>query len=122
YEDGGDTAAYYDYSQPITVINQQPDAVAETAVVAADPAAAVDPAVTAANEPPPSPEVQEGTAHMDLARDAFRNGDYAGAMRELDVAIKALPRDAALHEFRAPVFFAMTDYNHTAAPLSAVPS
>jgi uncharacterized protein (TIGR03066 family) len=120
YEDGGDTAAYYDYSQPITVINQQPDAVAETAAVASDPAAAVDPAVTAANVPPPSPEIQEGTAHMDLARDAFKNGDYAGAMRELDVAIKALPRDAALHEFRALVFFAMKDYKQAAATLYAV--
>jgi uncharacterized protein (TIGR03066 family) len=114
YVDGGDVAAYYDYSQPITVINQQPDVVATTAV------AAVDPAVVAANEAPPSPEIQEGTSHMDLARAAFQQGDYAGASREIDLAIKALPRDSALHEFRALVFFATKDYKQAAATLYAV--
>lgn len=111
---GGDTAGYYDYSQPISVTNQQPDAGATIA------ATGTDPAVAAANEPPPSPEVQEGTTHMDLAREAFKNGDYAGASREIDLAIKALPKDAALHEFRALVFFATKDYKQAAATLYAV--
>jgi hypothetical protein len=31
---------------------------------------------------------------MDLAREAFKNDDYAGASREIDLAIKALPKDA----------------------------
>jgi len=119
YVGGGDTAAYYDYSQPITVINQQPDAVA----VAADTTTAVaadDPAAAAASGPPPSPEVLEGTTHMDLARAAFQQGDYAGAAREVDIAIRALPKDAALHEFRALIFFATGDYKQAAATLYAV--
>jgi uncharacterized protein (TIGR03066 family) len=111
YVSSGSTSAYYDYSQPITVINQQPDANAT---------AATDPAVTAANERPPSPEVQKGTSHMDIAREAFKNGDYAKASREIDLAIKALPKDAALHEFRALVFFAMKDFQQAAATLYAV--
>ena len=114
YGGGGGGEAYYDYSQPITVINQQPDAQATTT------AAAVDPAVAAASEQPPSPEVQEGTTHMDLARDAFQQGDYAGASREIDLAIKSLPKDAALHEFRALIFFATKDYKQAAATLYAV--
>jgi uncharacterized protein (TIGR03066 family) len=117
YTDSGSAAAYYDYSQPITVINQQPE---ETvAVAAAEPAAGA--AVPTANEqPPPSPEIQEASSHFDLARDAFKTGDYTVASREIDQAIKALPNDAALHEFRALIFFATKDYKQAAATLYAV--
>lgn len=104
------TPAYYDYSQPITVINQQP-----AAATVADPTSPDAPA-----EPPPSPEIQAGTAHMDLAREAFKNGDYPTAMQEIDVAIKSLPQDAALHEFRALVLFATQDYTQSASTLYAV--
>ena len=108
YAGGGATAAYYDYSQPITVINQQADPYASMA------APSTDTGTTA------SPEIQEGTAHMNLARDAFKNGDYARASSEVDLAIKALPKDAALHEFRALIFFATKDYKQAAATLYAV--
>jgi uncharacterized protein (TIGR03066 family) len=57
---------------------------------------------------------------MDLARAAFKQGDYEGALREIDVAIKSLPNDAALHQFRALVFFALKDYKQAAATLYAV--
>ncbi len=113
YADGGGTAAYYDYSQPITVINQQPAAVVETT-------ASTDQAVATATEAPPSPEVQEGTSHMDLARVAFQQENYVEASREIDLAIKALPKDAVLHEFRALIFFATKDYKQAAATLYAV--
>lgn len=101
YYGGGSGSAYYDYSQPITVVNQQPTTVASDAVA-------------------PSPEIQESTSHSDLAREAFKNGDYVTAMNELDAAIKILPRDAALHEFRALIFFATKDYKQSAAALYAV--
>lgn len=98
--------SYYDYSQPIQVVNQNTSA------------ASTD---TATDTPAPvSPEVTTGTEHVDLARDAFKKEDYAGAMREIDVALKSLPRDAALHEFRALVFFATGDYQQAAATLYAV--
>jgi uncharacterized protein (TIGR03066 family) len=113
YYGGGASSAYYDYSQPITVINQQADPSAS--VAATDPAAGTD-----TGSAPVPPEVQEGTSHMDLARDAFKSGDYDGAGREIDLAIKALPRDAALHEFRALVFFATKDYKQAAGTLYAV--
>lgn len=114
YAGSGGTAAYYDYSQPITVINQQPDA------VAADVVASADQVVAAPDVSPPSPEVLEGTTHMELARAAFQKADYASALREIDVAIRALPKDAVLHEFRALIFFATQDYKQAAATLYAV--
>jgi tetratricopeptide (TPR) repeat protein len=116
YVESVGTPAYYDYSQPITVI-QQPDAAAASTVAAADPAVAAPAAPTAQA---PSPQVLEGTTHMDLARAAFQQGDYAAASREIDIAIKALPNDAALHEFRALVFFATGDYKQAASTLYAV--
>ncbi|HVX16020.1 MAG TPA: tetratricopeptide repeat protein [Pirellulales bacterium] len=105
YSDGGGAAQYYDYSQPITVINQQP---------------ASDATATATNEPAVPPEVQEGTMHMDRARAAFQQENYQEASRQIDLAIKALPRDAALHEFRALIFFATGDYKQAASTLYAV--
>jgi tetratricopeptide (TPR) repeat protein len=105
YVDSGETAAYYDYSQPITVLNQQPPVMDATQSIA---------------EASPSPEVQAGTSHMNLARAAFLAQNYADALREIDLAIQALPNDAALHEFRALVFFATKDYKSAAATLYAV--
>ena len=112
YVSGGGTSAYYDYSQPITVINQQPG---DATIV--DASGVATPAV---NNQATSPEVQEGTAHMELARSAFKQLDYVTASHEIDAAIKALPKDAALHEFRALIFFATKDYKQAAATLYAV--
>lgn len=117
YYAGSGTSAYYDYSQPITVINQgdnAPQTVADGGPVTDASSAAPGPT------PAPPPEVQEGTSHMDSARDAFKKGDYITALTEVDLAIQSLPRDAALHEFRALVFFATKDYPQAAATLYAV--
>ncbi|MBS0260396.1 MAG: tetratricopeptide repeat protein [Planctomycetes bacterium] len=111
YASGGSSEVYYDYSQPITVYNSQPN---QTAVTSAGNAA------TPEENAALPPEVQEGTSHMDAARDAFKQGDYAKASSEINLAIKALPKDAALHEFRALVFFATKDYKQAAATLYAV--
>lgn len=117
--------AYYDYSQPITVINQQADPYASTGGVSDGGAVGTITGVDTSNSnassaPAVSPEIQEGTTHMNQARDAFRTGDYAKATSEIDTAIKSLPKDAALHEFRALIFFATKDYKQAAATLYAV--
>jgi tetratricopeptide (TPR) repeat protein len=93
-----------DYSQPIQVAAQQP--VAQT-----DPNAA---------EPPPSPEVQAALKPFDEAREAFRAEDYAQALAKTDEALKKLPSDAALHEFRGLVLFAQGKYKDAAATIYAV--
>ena len=70
---------------------------------------------------PPPPEVTDpAMAKFDAARGAFRNGDYAGALRLTDETLKALPNDATLHEFRALVLFAVGKYDLAAGPLYAV--
>lgn len=99
---------YYDYSQPLQVVAQP-----QTVAVAQDGSAPVTPA-----QPPP--EVQASLTHLDVARDAFMAGDYAKAGAELDLAIKDQPNDAALHEFRALVYFAIRDYTKAAGTLYAV--
>lgn len=81
----------YDYSQPIDVSSQQ----------AATPS-------------------DEGMQQFDAAKDAFRARDYPGALRAVEQAISMMPDDAALHEFRALVLFALKRYREAAATLYAV--
>ena len=85
-------ASAYDYSQPIDTQSAPP------------PAEVADPAV----------------AKFDSARAAFGTGDYAGALQLTDEALKVLPNDATLHEFRALVLFAVGKYDLAAGPLYAV--
>ncbi len=71
--------------------------------------------------PPPQPDVADpATANFDAAREAFKNGDYAQALQLDEQALKSMPNDATLHEFRALVLFAMKQYDQAAAPLYAV--
>lgn len=70
---------------------------------------------------PPAAEVANpAVAKFDAAREAFRSGDYAGALRLADEALKVLPNDATLHEFRALVLFAVGKYDLAAGTLYAV--
>ena len=64
----------------------------------------------------PIPPSQNSTS----ARAAFGSGDYAGALQLTDEALKVLPNDATLHEFRALVLFAVGKYDLAAGPLYAV--
>ncbi|MFN0052488.1 MAG: tetratricopeptide repeat protein [Planctomycetales bacterium] len=106
---------YYDYSQPIQVVTQPTEVIVVQGTAPADPAAQVAEALV---QPPPA--VQASRTHLDAARDAFLAADYATAGREVDLALKELPTDAALHEFRALVYFAAADYPKAAGTLYAV--
>jgi tetratricopeptide (TPR) repeat protein len=103
-----DQDSSYNYSQPIPTDYQQ-----QAAAQSTDP-------YTGAAPPAEPPEVKEGTTHGDLAREAFKQGDYPTALKEIDQAIKKLPKDAALHEFRALVYFAQQNYKQAANILYAV--
>lgn len=81
----------YDYSQPIVVS-------------------------TANQAEPPEPALDA----FGQARSAFYQGDYPTASRLADEALKAMPNDAAAHQFRALVYFALGDYRPAAATLNAV--
>jgi len=88
-----------DYSQPINV----------TADFEAEPADGGD----FASPEPESPE-------FEAAMDSFQSGDYDSALSRIDAALKKLPNDAALHEFRALVLFAKREFTQAAAAVHAV--
>jgi tetratricopeptide (TPR) repeat protein len=86
------SAASYDYSQPLDTQSMPP------------PAEVADPAV----------------ANFTAAREAFGSGDYANALKLTDEALKVLPNDATLHEFRALILYAVGKYEVAAGPIYAV--
>jgi len=97
---------YVDYSQPIPTPPQQQAA----------PAAASE-----APAPDSAPAVpQEAIQDLDNARAAFKKGDYAGAQQLTEKALKLVPSDATLHEFRALTLFAQKKYQEAAAAIYAV--
>jgi tetratricopeptide (TPR) repeat protein len=75
-------------------------------------------------EPPPPDSKDETVAkankEFDAAREAFKAGDAAKAQALAEKAIRLLPSDATLHEFRAMTLFAQGRYKDAAATLYAV--
>ena len=84
-----------DYSQPIVL--------AAPTVVQAGPAAE-----------------DQATPLLDAARNAFMRGDYQTALAQVDQAIRQVPNDTVLHEFRGLVLFALGRYKEAAAADYAV--
>lgn len=97
----------YDYSRPIPVIVQ---------ASAATPADAGAPS----NWPPAELNSTLDSRAFASAREAFRRGEYARALDEVDSAIRSTPSDAVMHEFRSLVLFALRDYHQSAAVAHAV--
>jgi tetratricopeptide (TPR) repeat protein len=99
--DGG-----YDYSQPlVTAPDYDYDALAGDS-----------------SSPPPAETSQAGTGLpiFDQARQEFYSGDYQAALKSTDGALKEMPNDAVIHEFRALTLFALGKYQDAAATLYAV--
>ncbi len=57
---------------------------------------------------------------FDAARVAFKEGDYAKALKQVDQALAITPNDTAMHEFRGVVLFATKQYDKSAASLYSV--
>jgi tetratricopeptide (TPR) repeat protein len=109
-----DTTVYYpDYAQPIP---QPPTdtTTTDTTVVSG----------SATAQAPPSdqnnPTTKQAMSIFDSARALFKSGDYAGALAKSNDAIKLLPADTTLHEFRALCLFALKQYKEAAAGVYAV--
>jgi predicted Zn-dependent protease len=64
--------------------------------------------------------VERGYQAFDRARDAFKEGDYAAALDLTDAALKDVPGDPVVHEFKALALFARGEYARAAAVLHAV--
>ena len=126
-----------DYSQPVQV--PDPVSVSVDTTSYSSPAAyaypladdstqtALPPVTTESAEasPPPAtpatPQVPpEATEHFDAAREAFKAEQYDRALKEVEEAIKVLPKDTTLHEFRALVLFAQGKYKEAASGIYAV--
>jgi tetratricopeptide (TPR) repeat protein len=103
-------------SPPTTVIVQQ-DAPVASPVIPSEPTP-TEPSQE--QEPQVDPKVKEAGVKFDVARDAFKNQKLDEALAAVDQAIKILPTDAALHEFRALVLFAQKRYQEAAAVLYSV--
>jgi hypothetical protein len=103
-------------SPPTTVIVQQDAPVASPVIPSEAPAA--EPAKE--QEPEVDPKVKEAGVQFDVAREAFKNQKLDEALTAVDQAIKILPTDAALHEFRALILFAQKRYQEAAAVLYSV--
>src|SRR5262249_5496758 len=98
----------YGSSWPTTVVVEQPvvyDYTQPISILAAGP----EPGV-----------LSEAVPIFDSARAAFLAGDYPRALDLTDQAIRQMPNDAALHEFRALVLFALQRYDEAASALYAV--
>ncbi len=106
-------------AQPIVIEQVSAEGVPQTFSV---PAMAYDYSQPLDTEsaPPPTEMADPAVAKFDAAREAFRSRDYARALQLTDEALKVLPNDATLHEFRALVFFATGKYDLAAGPVYAV--
>ncbi len=76
--------------------------------------------IDTAAEPQEEAKARPALALFDSARDAFKRGDYNEAGKQVDQALKLLPDDPTLHEFRALCLFAVGRYDEAAAALYAV--
>jgi tetratricopeptide (TPR) repeat protein len=106
-------------SAPILIQQTTDTGLAQTVTVPASTFDYSQPLDTQA--PPPAASVADpAIVKFNAGREAFKSGDYAKALQLTDEALKALPNDATLHEFRALVLFAVKQYEQAAMPLYAV--
>jgi tetratricopeptide (TPR) repeat protein len=96
------------YGGPATVVVQQP--------IVYDYGQPIDSQAA----PPDETVANQSVSTFDAAREAFKGGDYPKALGLVDQAIKTMPNDATLHEFRAQTLFALGRFEEAAAPLYAV--
>jgi tetratricopeptide (TPR) repeat protein len=110
-----------DYSQPIPAPTEDQ---AKAAYPPAPDEAALEAGERLPTTPPPAPEPDETAKKADSlfadARDLFKAGKYPDAQAKVEQAIKELPSDATLHEFRALTLFAQGNYKDAAGGLYAV--
>ncbi len=116
-----DAGYYPDYSQPIPPpTDQEPQQLADASGAVMPPGDASDQTTNFADAGANDPNAQQAEGILDDARASFKQGDYQAALDKADQAIKLLPSDATLHEFRALCLFALKRYQEAAAGVYAV--
>jgi len=109
YGGGGGGEVVYDYSQP--VMDSQPVYMDSGAAQQQGGAAQA----AGSGEPP-----QAAMSTFDQSRTDFYAGNYEGALTKVNQALKEMPKDAVVHEFRALTLFALGRYNEAAATIHPV--
>lgn len=116
----GQVSSVTDYSKPIELAADQQDDPTSTAA-GADSGAAERPTYEERlARVMRTPQVAAGMKLFDAARAAFQSRDFDEALKQINAALGELPRDPALHEFRALVLFARGEYREAAAAIYAV--
>ena len=109
----------YGYGGGSTVVVQQPVVVAGQPMQAQSAYNYSQP-INTMSAPPEESTANAAVAIFDQAREAFKAGDYATALKQTDAALAQMPNDPTLHEFRALTLFAQKQYDPAAAGLYAV--
>lgn len=99
YSDGGAGSGGYDYSQPIIQPTDYADST-QPGAASVPPAAAM--------------------STFDQARTDFYNGSYDSSLNNINQALKEMPKDAVVHEFRALVLFALGRYSEATTTIHPV--
>jgi len=103
------------YTEPLIVDNTT---IYYSEPMAAPPEMVVSPAPT--ENPLPPGVTQDGMKNLDAAMGAFYDGKFKEALQLTNKALASMPKDAAIHEFRALVLFSMENYKEAAATLHPV--
>lgn len=95
------------YTQPVVVDDS-------TSINYSEPLVSYSDSDQAPQVPPQSSDA------FDQARTDFYNGDYQSALKNVNKALAAMPKDASVNEFRALVLFALGQYREAAETIYAV--
>jgi hypothetical protein len=113
------SSGYYVYYNPYYVVGTYPVVYAQPIPVAIQ----APPGTPAANftaSDTDTPAAPPDNIAFDMARQSFKRGDYAAALRDVDNALRKSSSDAVMHEFRALTLFALRDYRQSAAVVHSV--
>ncbi len=110
-------SGYYTYYNPYVA----PPVTTQTTIIRyAEPITVVASNTEPATEEIATTNAEKASAAMELARAAFKDGDYVASLGAVDEAISHTPGDQVLHEFRALNLFALGRYNDAAGVLNPV--
>lgn len=108
------------YTGGTTIVNYNQPVLAQPPYQAPANGTTQQPPTSGGQEPLPPGVSQKGMAAFQQAQEEFKAGNYSEALTSVDAALKEMPRDAVVNEFRALVLFAQGDYKHAAETLYAV--
>lgn len=105
---------YYAYSNPYV---PEPYSYESTEIRYEEPLSVIARQYTSGDEIASNLAASRAADALERSRSAFRDQDYLTAMTTVDEAISYQPGDAALHEYRALVLFALGKYHDAAGVL-----